>query len=191
MVQTMTSTPRSPLFASALLAVGLLAAFAATPVAANGGDIHITLEAGEGDACENTYCYDVTAGDLADVTAGASVELTLENPDKNGAQHNVHVADAADVTEGDDNDAEDAFASSEDVAPGDSTTISFTVPDSADDIYIWCEIPGHETGGMWVTSQQSSGGDGGGDGGTNGSPGFGALATIAAAGGALALTRRR
>lgn len=187
---------RSTLLVGALLVAGALAA---PGVAAHGGGhgstVHIALEAGEaGDCPDGSYCFKVLSGDLSKVTGGTSVELTLENPSGNGISHNAHVTQLSNAAENhEDTPTSAAYANTTDVSPGNSATINFTVPDGVDSSYIWCDIVGHESGGMWlkVGAAAAGGGGNGGDGGGNGSPGFGAAAALVGAGAALALAGRR
>lgn len=173
-----------------LIACVVLAAVAAQPAALahTGHGVFVVLEAGEaGDCPDGSYCFDVVRGDLADITPGADVELELENPEDNGIQHNAHVARLADRNQGGNTPTTSAFANTEDVDPGQTTTINFTVPTDADEVYIWCTIAGHESGGMWITSGEADGGSADG----NGSPGFTALGALAGIGFALLAHRRR
>lgn len=176
----------------ALVPVALLvASLLIAPMAAahSGHGAYVVLEAGEGEDCpDGTYCFDVLQGDPSDITAGAEVELELRNPSSNGIRHNAHVTDVSDANRGGDTSGSAAFASTDDADPGQTVTVNFTVPDGVEDAYIWCDIGGHESGGMWLETG-GTGSDDGGDG-ANGSPGFGAVAALGAAGAALVLRRR-
>jgi uncharacterized cupredoxin-like copper-binding protein len=68
------------------------------------------------------------------VKAGDEVQIALSN---DGAiKHNMSIEDA-DVDK--------------DLDGGDSTTVTFTAPDSPGEYKIYCNIPGHEAAGMTAT----------------------------------------
>lgn len=162
----------------------LLGGLATLPTATANGD-DITLEAVEGDCGDDSFCWSVAHGSLDSLQPGATVTIEVVNPEENGAEHNLHVADLADASEGEGTDASVAFAMTGDLMPGESETITVTVPDDVDGVYLWCDIPGHEESGMY----ESVGGGNGDDG--NGTPGFTAMAALAAIGAAFALATKR
>lgn len=163
-----------------LLLVGLLAA----PASAQ-NTTQITLEARE-DCPDTTFCFEVV-GDLEDVEPGDVLDITLENPAENLQEHNVHVAKASEANVGEEESTPSnrAFASSEDVSPGNETSLSTEIPDNAESIYLWCTIRAHETQGMFVEAELA-----GVEEEANGSPGPGVLATLAAIAAVGGLARR-
>lgn len=104
---------------------------------------------GQGQGCpeDARFCYTIQEGDLADLRPGSTVSLTFENNDT--TVHNVYVAP---LDEGDPNRAathpENAIASTADLAPGQQDRITFTAPEDASGLYIWCDIGAHEAQGM-------------------------------------------
>lgn len=191
-----------------LIALGLLAAgFLAAPGSAAPADVHVTLTATEGPDCDPTTaeaaCFIVSNGSLSDLPAGGTVHLMLENTGQ--LDHNAFVTDAANADENNlDTAGDDAVASTDTVSAGGNTSVTFTVPSDADELYIWCDIQGHEPLGMFMTasvgpavSDGGDGADGGDDDGSEGDdanplPAPGALALAGAAGIAvLAEARRR
>lgn len=186
----MNPLPRTTLLAGALLLGGALLAPVTVANGTHGDTVHIVLEAGEaGDCPDSNYCFDVVSGDESKVTGGNTVELEIRNPSDNSIQHNAHVADTSDADRGGDTPASAAFGNTNDVSPGETDTTTFTVPDGVETTYIWCDIAGHESGGMWLEAGAT--GDGGDGGGGNGSPGFTALGVLAGVGLALVVAGRR
>lgn len=147
----------------------------------------VTIEARE-DCPDTTFCFEVT-GDLEDVEPGDILDVTLENPEDNLQEHNVHITTREDANVGDEEatPSNRAFANSDDISPGEQTSFSAEIPDNAEAIYLWCTIRAHEQQGMWVEAelagieQEEE---------TNGSPGFTGLAALGALAG-LALAARR
>lgn len=181
-------------FLLAALTVAAFAAVAIAPILASAQDERITATARESGCGDTTLCFDLSGA--ASVAPGATVEFTLVNPDDNDSHHNLYVDTTGDYdTNHDDTAADAAEQNTDDVDPGNQTTLTVTAPMDGD-LYIWCEVSGHESLGMWaripVTSDTTNGDDGTGDGGQNGVPGFGAVAALAAAGIVAAfLVRRR
>lgn len=177
-----------PWIAGAVLLATLTAPAA---LGSHGGDVHITLTAGEGDDCpdDKSFCLRVTEGALSELGGGDDVQLALENPTENDLSHNAHVTTLSEADEGGDTPASAAFANTPTESPGGSATVEFTVPDGVDTdgAYIWCNVGAHESGGMWLTTEGS--GDGGDD--ANGSPGFTALGALAGVALALFVAGRR
>lgn len=182
-----------------LASLGLLTAFllaSAAGALANGthGEAHYTVTTASGDDCPDgkSLCF-IVDGPAA-VAAGESVEVTFVNEDSQ--VHNFFVDKTGDYdADNADTSTSAAEANTEDVDPGNQTTLTFTAPTDRDDFYTWCDIPGHEAGGMWtkftVTGADTGGnGDGGNGDGTTTTPGFGVLAALAAAGIAGALSSR-
>lgn len=173
--------------------VGLTAGPLAAPASAHAGADAVTIEASE-DCPDRTYCYEVTSGSLEEVSGGDTLEITFKNPSSNSLNHNLHIARLSDANVGEDTAAEDAYASTEDLEPGNQTTLEAQVPSGADGIYLWCDVGVHEGQGMYKevhTGSEDGGSSDGTDDDQNSSPGLGAAAALVAfAGVALALTRR-
>lgn len=189
----------------AILCVAALAAWglSAGAAAQDGQTVSVTATAGEQDDCPSgdTYCWLVEGAE--GIEPGDTVEVTVVNPSDNSVAHNFYVMFGAPAETGGNTDGSAADHSTDDVAPGEETTLSFEVPEDADEIYGWCDVAGHEQLGMWELWEiGASGGGDGGDGGMDGngtdgdgadaSPGLGLLAALAGMGlAAAALARRR
>lgn len=163
------------------------------PVAtAHGGDHQLTISAKE-DGCPagQTFCFEITAGSVTDLSAGDQVSITLRN-DGQGL-HNLYVTtmDERDASHRD-TAATGTLAKSDDLDGGERSEISFTVPASGSGLYFWCDVSGHEQLGMWMEVPTSSGSGRGGAGDEqNGSPGPAGILLIGLlALGALTMRRR-
>lgn len=188
--------------AVASIAVVAIAALAFLPTIVSAQETSWTITAREEDACpsDRTYCFDLSQ---ASFEAGTTVNATFENPSDNGQTHDALVElDGTWDGSHDDTANDDADAGAEDIAPGNSSSFAFTVPSDRSDFYLWCDVTGHETLGMWeniaITGLDDGNGDDGGTdgGGTDGgdepsTPGFSAFAGVAAVGAALVLLRHR
>lgn len=181
-----------------LLALTLVTIMAPAAVAQD-GTVTLTVEAKES-GCVETYCWEFE-GDTDAIDAGATVEITVRNPNSNSANHNFFIKEGSGAQGGTD-PGSDTLASTDDLAPGEEETLRFTVPDDVDELYYWCDVAGHESLGMFgswsVSSDGTDGGDGAdgadgdGEGEANSQPGFGMLAALAALGlTAFVLARRR
>ncbi len=186
-------------FIFGLLALALVTIMAPAAVADEGHTITLTAEAKES-GCRETYCWEFD-GDTDAIDAGATVEITVRNPSSNSANHNFFIKEGSGAQGGTD-PGSDTLASTDDLAPGEEETISFTVPDDVGELYFWCDVAGHESLGMFGSWSISSDGDDGADGGdgadgdgegeANSQPGFGLLAALTALGlTAFVLARRR
>lgn len=147
----------------ALLLVG--ASLAATTAAANPADKHLVLEADDGEGCQDNAnvqvppsqldCYHVANGTLDGFEQGMRVHLMLENVGDNS--HNVFAAKQADADSNHvDTPASAAINSSETIDPGASANLTFTIPDDAEGLYLWCDVQGHEAAGMWLEASVSA-----------------------------------
>lgn len=179
---------------AALTLIGLLALLTgplAAPAGGHAGGDEVTILASE-DCPDSTYCYEVTSGDLSNVSGGDTLEITFGNPAENSLNHNLHVALLSDADVGGDTDAGQAYANTTDIEPGETVSLTAQVPSGSDGVYLWCTVGVHESQGMYrevPTGSASGGGDG--SSGQNSSPGLGtAFGVVALAGVALALTRR-
>lgn len=172
----------------------LLAGPLAGSAAAHAGQDTFTVEPRESGCSGSQYCYKATEGDLANISAGDSVKIIFKNPDSNSAAHNIHVTLPDDADSSNEDTPESAaFASSDTIQPGEEVEIQFQVPSGSDGLYLWCDVSGHESLGMWEELTFSGSSDGGsGDSGNeqNGSPFPTAGAILALAGLALVLKRR-
>lgn len=146
-----------------------------TPTALAQDSVEITLTAPE-DCPDTVYCFEVTEGSIADISAGDEVTVTFVNDDN--LPHDVHVTEIENADVGGDTDAGEAIANTPDVEGGEEETLTFEAPVDGDSLYIWCDQVGHEEGGMNL------------EGGQNGAPlpGLPALALVAIA---AAFIRRR
>lgn len=179
------SSSRLPIALSLALTLVVVGVLASSASAQN--TTQITIEARE-DCAETTFCFEIT-GNLEEAEPGDILDITFENPEDNLQPHNVHLALSSEANVGEEESTEPrvAFANTEDISPGNETTLSAQIPEDAEGVYLWCSIRAHEQQGMYREAQLAGTGDGGG---TNGSPGFGALAGVAVL--ALAgLARRR
>lgn len=193
------TTPDGPLGSRSMAALTLLGLLAlltgplAAPAGGHAGGDEVTILASE-DCPDRTYCYEVTNGDLSDVSGGDTLEITFGNPAENDLNHNLHVALLSDADVGGDTDASQAYANTTDIEPGETTNLTAQVPSGADGVYLWCTVGVHESQGMYrevTTGSDATGGDGDSTDGQNSSPGLGTAAgVLALAGVALALTRR-
>lgn len=189
------------------IAVAAIAALVFLPTIVSAQETSWTITAREEDDCSETYCFDVSQSSFE---AGTTVNATFENPSDNGQTHDALVEldgtwdESHDDTNGpgsSDGSGDDSDAGAEDIAPGNSSSFEFTVPSDRSDFYLWCDVTGHETLGMWENIEITGLDDGNGDGdgtngdGTNGNgpstPGFSAFAGIAAVGAALVLLKHR
>lgn len=166
-----------------LALVGLLAVSASAQ-----NTTQLTITARE-DCAETTFCFEIT-GDLDNIQPGSILDITFENPSDNLQEHNVHLALGSEANVGSDQatEARTAFASTEDLAPGNQTTLSAQIPEEAESVYLWCTIRAHEQQGMFREVELAGTQEGGGG---NGSPGFGTIAAVGAVVGLAALLRRR
>lgn len=165
------------------------------PVAsAHAGTDHLTIVAKDsGCASGESFCFEVTEGSLANVSAGDEVEITFKN--EGSSVHNLYVAELSDADPDRKDTPEDvAIASTDDLDGGEETTLSFTAPDGADGLYLWCDVSGHEQLGMWTDAPYSGGSaetSGSSDDAQKGSPGAGLIGVAIAGLGAALLFRRR
>jgi len=204
---------REALLALAFLTVlGLAGTASAAP-----SDHHVELEADDGDGClqeTKTDCFRVVNGTSLDgIRQGDVVHVVVRNV--GDATHNLHVTDAANASEDHvDTPADAAFAATDGIGAGEQADLTFTVPEDADGLYLWCDVGTHEAGGMWLetdvaeaapaedeTSEEPDGDeppsedtgseDDSGDNVGRFLPAPGAAAALAATVGAAALVRRR
>lgn len=166
-------------------ALVLVALLAGTASAQN--TTQLTVEARE-DCPETTFCFEIT-GALEDAEPGDVLDITLVNPEDNLQVHNVHLALSSEANVGEEEEATEprvAFASTEDVSPGNETTLSAEIPEDAEGVYLWCTIRAHEQQGMFRDAELA-----GVEEGANGSPGLATWSVLLAMGGLAALTRDR
>lgn len=189
----------------ALAAVALLAS--AAPAAAQDGDVSLTIEARDVCDGDQAFCLEVTEGDMDGVAPGDRVTVTYRND--GNTSHNLYVigSEDADPTHADTSSDNATAGTDGDVEPGDEATFDFVAPQGADGLYYWCDVPGHETQGMWLEASYATGGNetgnetepaggpfGGGDGDqspTGPAPSLGAWAVVAAALVGAFVARRR
>lgn len=163
------------------------------------GPVQLTLEARDDpDECSGDgqyMCLVVVDGSLEALQPGASVNLTLRNGGT--THHNAYVTTAAGADpDHEDTSADARFAGTrEEVESGETATVEFTVPEDAEGAYIWCDVTGHETSGMWLevgferSESQASEDEVPSEDQTV--PGAGIVLTIAAAAGVAVVRRRR
>lgn len=129
----------------------------------DGNVVSFTVVGLEGDACEETFCFDVPVKALS---PNATVDITFENPTDN-TQHSFYVLEDGDTTGGAKPDPGDALAGVDTIPGGESeSTGAFELPDSEGSLYLWCNEPGHAEGGMWEfvgLGAAAGGGEGGGE----------------------------
>lgn len=139
--------PIAYVLAGVLLATMLAGAASALPA-----DKHLTLEADDGQGCtsdQKADCFHVTNGSLDGFERGMRVHIKLENVGDN--PHNVFAAKGSDADSNNvDTGSDAAINGSETIDSGESTNLTFTIPDDAEGLYLWCEVQGHETLGMWL-----------------------------------------
>lgn len=141
---------------SSWIVVGLMGAglVLAGGVQALPADKHLTLEADDGESCTSDQkidCFRVTNGSLDGFVQGMRVHVMLENVGDN--PHNVYVTTSDQADDNNvDTPADAAINDSDTIDPGQSTNLTFTVPEDASGLYLWCEVGGHETLGMWLES---------------------------------------
>lgn len=182
------------------IAVAAVAALAFLPTIVSAQETTWEITAREEDDCPETYCFDVSQSSFE---AGTTVNATFTNPSDNVATHDALVElDGTWDDSHDDTDNADADAGVEGMAPGNSSSFEFTVPDDRSDFYLWCDVTGHEGLGMWenieitgLDGDDGTDGDGtdgdGTDGDGPGTPGFSTVAGVAAVGVALLVLKRR
>lgn len=162
------------------------------------GTVQLILEARDDpdDCTDDRYmCLTVVDGSLEALEPGASVNLTLRN--EGTTHHNAYVTTAAKADPDHEDTPGDArFAGTrEEVESGETASVEFTVPEDAEGAYIWCDVTGHETSGMWLeVSFDTSGGEPPQDeprAETQTVPGASVVLAIAAAVGVAVLRRRR
>ncbi len=165
------------------IALGTLALLLLVAPTASAASVSVTIVAKE-NCASSTYCFEVTAGDVASIQPGDEVTVTFENDGT--MDHNLFVAASGDATPGGDTTQSVAFANTEDLDAGNSTTLTFTAPADASGLYYWCDVAGHEQLGMYL-EQAYPGGNG--DGGGSPMPAWTMLVAFAAV--SVALARRR
>lgn len=138
--------------AVALIAV---AALLTLPVAvAQQSATALTIEADDGDTCiegQAANCFHVVEGSLDDLETGILVNITLVNVGDN--PHNLYVTEEENAdTDTRDTSADDAIAGSDTIDPGEETQFTFTIPDDAESLYLWCDVGPHELLGMYLTT---------------------------------------
>lgn len=129
---------------------------AAAPVAAQIEDgtaeqqpAQITLVAKE-DGCpeDRTFCFELVERPDR-LGSGDEVNLSLRNDGT--SQHNAHVTNNSSADpDHRDTPAGAAFANTTTIGSGETANITFTVHGD-EDLYIWCDMTGHEAAGMWGT----------------------------------------
>lgn len=163
----------------ALVLVVLLAG-----VASAQNTTQVTIEARE-DCPETTFCFDFT-GDVEDAEPGDVLDVTFVNPEDNLQEHNVYLALSSEANVGDEEATEPrvAFANTEDISPGNETTLSAEIPEDAEAVYLWCTVRAHEQQGMNREVELAGIEE------ANGSPGFALGTTLATIAGLAVLTRK-
>lgn len=132
---------------SALLGTTAVALLVLATAVATAATIETTFTALDGpDACgEDDFCWDVP---VTGVAPNSTLNLTVVNGGQDA--HNFYVDWDGDFDETNtDSDPQAAEANLDRLESGDSGDISFTVPADAEQLYIWCDIPGHEELGMF------------------------------------------
>lgn len=176
------------------IALGLMLAGSLTPIAAGNGQTHEVTVVAREDGCPDgkTFCFEVTEGDLSSLTPGDKVNVTFQNEGSLG--HELYFARTADADSSHEDTGEDAaFARIEETSPGASKQKTIRIPTDADGLYIWCDVSGHESQGMWesITLASSDGGGTSTDGDQQGSPLGLWIAAVGLVGAALIARRRR
>lgn len=139
---------RSPLTIG--LRVAAIVSLAASPIAAGHGLLTLNVQ-----VPPTADCPEDRARCLASVEPqpvlhpGDHVDLLVWNDDDEA--HSIHVAAnrSADPAH-DDTPAHAAIASVEVPANASRDAGSFTVPEDARALYVWCDLPGHEAAGAWM-----------------------------------------
>lgn len=130
----------------ALVAAALLVASPTAAQETGSADVSFTVVGLEGDACEETFCFDVP---VAAIAPNATVNITFTNPTGN-TQHSFYIMEDGDVTGGSEEEPSDALAGVDTLQGGESaSTGTFQLPDSEGSLYLWCNEPGHAGEGMW------------------------------------------
>lgn len=172
-----------------LVALGLLVVVVGLATSASAQNTtQVTVTARE-DCAGTTFCFEVT-GPIEEAQPGGILDITFENPEQNIQDHNLYLALGSEANVGEEESTEPrvAFDSTEDISPGNQTTLSAQIPEEAESVYLWCTIRAHETQGMNREVELAGTED---EGGQNGSPGPGVLASLVALAGLAALRRRR
>lgn len=138
-----------------LLAAGLITAtFLAGTATAFPAHKHVTLEGDNGEGCldqQKNDCFRVVNGSMDGFVAGMRIHLTLVNV--GSAPHNVYVTEEANADQlRIDTAGDDAINNTATIDPDANASTIFDVPDDAEGLYFWCDIDGHEAGGMWITA---------------------------------------
>lgn len=182
---------RGPLLALCLVAaLAVLAGPVASPAAAHAGGYQLTLEASE-DCQDRTYCFEVTEGNVEDLTAGGGeVHIRLENPESNDLNHNLYLTQIGDADPDRETEASVAEKDTEDLEPGEWEAFDYLVTDGSQGLYLWCDFGVHESQGMYIEIPFSEDAATDSSDETNDSPAPGALSALAALG-AVAVSMRR
>ncbi len=184
-----------------LASLALVATPLVAPVTAQDGQtVEITATAMEGDCGDRTYCWEIDAS--GSFQPGDTLEITVVNPESNGIEHNFYIMDGTPEQEGGGTSGEEAGWHTDNLQPGDQTTLTVPVGEGVEELYYWCDVGAHENLGMYGTltageDSTDGGADTDGDDRTDGedqspSPGLGSLVTLAGlALAAYAVVRRR
>lgn len=131
-----------------ILIAALSTMLVAMPVMAQAS---LTIEVKEkGCGGDHVWCFQVTEGDLDDISPGEEVTILFKNT--GDSPHQLDIVTLADM----DPDRErtsrsDAIANTTaSMAVGAQETITFTVPADAEGLYLFCGVAGHEGLGMWL-----------------------------------------
>lgn len=153
-----------------------------TVLAHDGPEINVVAPPGDQCPGGQDLCLEFGA-ETEPLAPGDRVDLAFFNDDDTSHTIMVTTGDQADGSHSD-TPKSVALTSSGSVG-GDEQSIEnlFTVPEGTSSLYVWCDVSGHESAGMWLEVPV--------EGDTNGSP-MGLWAAIAGlAGAAVVLGRRR
>ncbi len=135
------------------ICVGLLVA-AGAGVAHEGHGKEITWDLALRDRdCEGnrTLCFLPYMGEPKPVHGAQILVLLMRND--NDLEHNVRVTTLSEADpERRDTTVANPLAASHDLPRGVLRGTSFVVPTTIQDLYIWCDTPGHEEAGMWFNA---------------------------------------
>lgn len=134
-----------------LLLVAGLALMVAGPTVGQGGpsgqDQRLRLVADDAGCAEAARCFE--AEDVPEpLRAGTNLTITFENA--GSEEHSVYVTTVAQAdTDRSRTPASAAVTEIGPIAPNETANATLEVP-SADALYLWCDLDGHEADGMWI-----------------------------------------
>lgn len=173
----------------ALAVLGLMGA-AFLPTAASHDGPSITVVAPPSDECPQgkSFCLEFN-NQVPAFGPGDVVDLVFYNDDS--TTHSIMITTASQADQSHQDTPQNAALSfTGNVEAGSSSSENtFTVPDGVSTLYVWCDVSGHEAGGMWIEVPVSGATSGDGTSSTP-VPAWTALAALLGAGIVLAPPRR-